>query len=512
MMSGDFVSESCPTYAVVDLNNKGKKPLNEEVQESSADFALYAVVDKKKKKRQLSDDDEDSCNNQNEVYSMVDNKSYSVVNKPYSMGEGFPESTYSVLNRDISHDITLRESPSCQKRDWKLPGAGLVITLTIVVIAMLLIIVALIILTAVSFVMISTLKSELTLAQTGLLSFCNGTTTICIPQNMTSNISIPSNKNSNNASTCNITSKGSIPPMNNCSIYSQATNLSNNYLYLINNSDSNFLELLQKCTENACLHHNVVIEKCFQLLIRQIYGQSELYPAPSCQVIHNINPISTSGYYWVISSNGSGIRVYCEMSKSCGAITGGLTRIAVLNDSTRPEICTGNFELADWNRRCVKTDPGQGCSEKVFPVMNIEYSHACGTVEGSYEGYPDGFIGNMRSASTIINDNYVDGISLTYGNTSYRNHVWTFIGDDDGGSRTCPSNVPLSIVGHNYSCLKYFGGGCPSTTDMCSPNFFIELQQPVREDLQLRLCQDGHRTHGADLDTIYIRNAEIYVW
>ena len=46
-MSGDLVAESCPTYAVVD--KRKKKKVAEMDQESSADIALYAVVDKAKR-------------------------------------------------------------------------------------------------------------------------------------------------------------------------------------------------------------------------------------------------------------------------------------------------------------------------------------------------------------------------------------------------------------------------------------------------------------------------------
>ena len=32
------------------------------------------------------------------------------------------------------------------------------------------------------------------------------------------------------------------------------------------------------------------------------------------------------------SSNGSSVHVYCDMTKSCGNVTGGLTRVAILNN------------------------------------------------------------------------------------------------------------------------------------------------------------------------------------
>ena len=42
-------------------------------------------------------------------------------------------------------------------------------------------------------------------------------------------------------------------------------------------------------------------------------------------------PSSPSGYYWVRASNGSDVRVYCDMTLSCDNITGGWMRVAELN-------------------------------------------------------------------------------------------------------------------------------------------------------------------------------------
>ena len=110
------------------------------------------------------------------------------------------------------------------------------------------------------------------------------------------------------------------------------------------------------------------------------------------------------------------------MIKSCGNITGGLTRVALLNNETRPFLCTGDFSIVN-DGRCIRSIEGPGCSRIIFPLMNMSYSHICGNVEGSWFGTPDGFTGTSRSSSTTINENYVDGISLTYGMTSNRNHM-----------------------------------------------------------------------------------------
>ena len=143
------------------------------------------------------------------------------------------------------------------------------------------------------------------------------------------------------------------------------------------------------------------------------------------------------------SSNGSSVRVYCDMTKSCGTVTGGLTRVAILNNETRCQLCTDDFMIIE-NTRCIRSTENPGCSNIVFPVMNISYSHICGTVQASWFGNPDGFTGIERS-STTINDNYVDGNSLTY-ETSNKTHIWTFIAESN---QNCPRQVP-GYVGDHY--------------------------------------------------------------
>ena len=119
---------------------------------------------------------------------------------------------------------------------------------------------------------------------------------------------------------------------------------------------------------------------------------------------------------------------------------------------------------------------------------------------------PDGFTGSQRPSRTI-NDNYVDGISLTYG-TSNKTHIWTFIADGAGSNQNCPRLVP-QYVGSDYSCLNP-ESSCTSSSSSCYSPFFRLLQQPVTEDIELRLCRDQQR-HNIGREGIYLGNLEIYV-
>ena len=276
------------------------------------------------------------------------------------------------------------------------------------------------------------------------------------------------------------------------------------YLENIITDDLDLLVLLNQLKESRRIEYASLNDKISHLNRSIHFGKAASFPAPSCRVIYLLQPNYRSGHYWVISSNGSSIRVYCEMTKSCGNVTGGLIRVGVLNSETRPLLCIGDFTTVNHNTRCVRTTAEPGCSHMVFPLMNMEYSHICGTVEAFWFSTPDGFTGSSRSSSTTINDNYVDGISLTYGNTSNRTHIWTFIADGYfGRSQNCPRQVPKYV---GPSCLT---SSCSSSPNSCTHTFFRQLQQPVTEDIEMRLCRDGHRD--SDDEGIYVVKVEIYV-
>ena len=59
-------------------------------------------------------------------------------------------------------------------------------------------------------------------------------------------------------------------------------------------------------------------------------------------------------------------------------------------------------------------DPSQapGCSSTTLAIRGIGYSRVCGKIIAFQYASPNSFKDHPRSGSTI-NDNYVDGISLT---------------------------------------------------------------------------------------------------
>ena len=84
--------------------------------------------------------------------------------------------------------------------------------------------------------------------------------------------------------------------------------------------------------------------------------------SPSCAALP---PSSPSGYHWVRASNGSAVRVYCEMSLTCGNVTGGWTRVAELDMTNSSQQCpNGLRQRTDSNiiRSCVRDVDLPGCS------------------------------------------------------------------------------------------------------------------------------------------------------
>lgn len=51
----------------------------------------------------------------------------------------------------------------------------------------------------------------------------------------------------------------------------------------------------------------------------------------SCKEIINLSRNLSSGYYYIRLSNGSSIKVYCNMKMTCDSVTGGWMRVAKLN-------------------------------------------------------------------------------------------------------------------------------------------------------------------------------------
>ena len=269
-------------------------------------------------------------------------------------------------------------------------------------------------------------------------------------------------------------------------------------------------------------------------------GQFPFYPTDSCAALP---PSSPSGYYWVRAFDDSAMSVYCDMTRSCGGVTGGWMRVAELDmrksDSECPDglIESENIEQESNTRTCVRNETSYGgCSiPSNFDTLGIEYSVVCGRVIGYQYGTTDAFTSTYSS----IDSKYVDGVSLTHGDP--RQHIWTFASANDevgtSPSSNCPctntnqaaqATPPPAFVGNDYFCDTgseerhqvifygddplWDGAGCGPQNTCCSfntpPWFYKQLPQPTTDDIEMRVCTSGDPIGNED---VAIEIVEIYI-
>ena len=257
-------------------------------------------------------------------------------------------------------------------------------------------------------------------------------------------------------------------------------------------------------------------------LLRNPFGQFSSNPTSSCAALL---PSSPSGYYWVRASNGSAVSVYCDMTRSCGGVTGGWMRVRFLDMTSNYHQCpSGLREHNDDSpniRTCVRNETSGGCSS-VLSTANIQYSKVCGRITAYQFGSVDGF----RNAD--IESAYVDGVILTHGNS--RQHIWTFA----AGNRICDNcrddRRPMLSVGSDFFCdsgnhqsgmrnagKTFYGDNplwdgvrCPASNNCCptdNPPYFLKTLAQTTDDIEMRVCRD----EGSDTEDIAIETVEIYV-
>ena len=277
-----------------------------------------------------------------------------------------------------------------------------------------------------------------------------------------------------------------------------------------------------------------------QLQLLRLPGSTPSHPATSCKEIKELSPTAPSGYYWLRGTGDSSVHMYCDMSRSCGGITGGWMSLAKLNMTNSSHTCPAGLKLLTTPKRiCAKNIDGSGCSSAIFDLHGIQYTRVCGKIIGYQQGAPDAFVSYNHNRSLTIDDNYVDGISLTHGHNP-RKHIWTFAVAiheviPAAQQSLCPctnihntATIPIpSYVGSDYFCdtgsENHFrhifypndplwdGQGCGRLNTCCffnSPPWFMkELSSSTSDDIEMRLCADSSRTD----EDINFELLELYV-
>ena len=237
----------------------------------------------------------------------------------------------------------------------------------------------------------------------------------------------------------------------------------------------------------------------------------------SCKSIYNADPSSSSGYYIITIANGSVVQVYCDVEgTNCGG-EGGWTRVTYINMAQAGATCPVGLNQRSFNNKsyCGNTDPS-GCNGTMFPTL-VEYSRVCGRVRGYQYGLPVAFYSYNLNTNLTIDDNYVDGVSITYGSDP-REHLWTYaaalldLNNTYYNNYDCPckqNNISPPFIGTDYYCESgttsccasiiylndplWDGQQCGAESLCCThpnmPWFIKTLNETTTENIELRLCK-----------------------
>ncbi len=231
------------------------------------------------------------------------------------------------------------------------------------------------------------------------------------------------------------------------------------------------------------------------------------------------------------------------LDSGCGG--SGWRRVAYLNMSDPTATCPSSWTLHSSPRGCGRTlRDAFTCDSTVFPANGVSYSSVCGRILAYQRGSTDAFYNSLNLGRTSIDSAYVDGISVTHGPVSSRQHIWTFASAlyEENPSYTTvytcactntqynwPHQLP-SFVQNNYFCdtgnpgpgisfTDYYttdplwdGAGCGPNNTCCQLNnppwFQSTLPQGTSDDIELRLCRGESNSDGEDTIVYLI---EIYV-
>ena len=216
----------------------------------------------------------------------------------------------------------------------------------------------------------------------------------------------------------------------------------------------------------------------------------------SCAAILRRNPSARSGYYTLKSSKGLITNAYCDMTRTCGNITGGWMRIAKLDPVECPYGL--QYRLFSKSGTCVLSLDGPGCVSVFYKTFDIPYSRVCGTARGYAIGTLDGLCARARGI-------HLDGIHLV----SKGIHIWALVGG------RCKCRPAISSIRDYYTCDNTRCAPdeiCKSLlwskTDRGRPvPFYRKFPEATTKDIEMRVCRDEHR----DNEDIAITTLELFV-
>lgn len=264
-----------------------------------------------------------------------------------------------------------------------------------------------------------------------------------------------------------------------------------------------------------------------------IYGTTESNPAKTCREILLKNPdcYGKTGWYWLTCGGEEQLDPpvlhLCDMNR----LGGGWMRIA------RRNFTDGNPCPGDWIsyvgsnglNYCTTPDGVPQAQWRINP--KCPYSEVNGYILGDQKGLCEAFTG--ASQETSIKDNYVDGVSITYGNP--KQHLYTYAVGREEKARleSCEchgstySDYPV-FVGWDYLCdsgmkpyeaqasaigkrVLWTGKGCDEQSSCChtagAPWFYRKLPLTANERIEIRIMSDD--AHADEM--VLLREIVMYI-
>ena len=243
----------------------------------------------------------------------------------------------------------------------------------------------------------------------------------------------------------------------------------------------------------------------------------------SCNFLQNFSVQLPSGLYKIMPEDAlTPTKAYCSYQSLSGR-NEWWRRVAYLNTSESGQVqCPSGLETRKESpSSCRRAVEESGCSSVYFDPGNTPYSRVGGRVRARQFGQPDGFQdfnGPRFRGQVSLEDNYVDGISLTYGDEGNRTHIWTFaasVNTRRDGCAVCDRERP-DFIGDHYSCevvklcyrevcnsnQLWDGGQCVG-----GESFFRDLPEPTTEQIEMRVCREQDRFD----EDILVTEIELYV-
>ena len=247
------------------------------------------------------------------------------------------------------------------------------------------------------------------------------------------------------------------------------------------------------------------------------------FPLPSSCDEHA--PICQSGYFLIAGAQGDITSVYCTTEELCGST--GWTRVAIADFGNPQTPCPdGLIESKKGGVRSCKRKSLSSTNSVAIPTHGISYSQVCGKVLGTQIHTLDAFNPQWTGKRNIEN-NYLDGISVTHGAAGSRQHIFSLAGAGGKGvACPCYKGSPFAdtvpeFVGKDYYCESsnsgtddvLWDGQCddgkeaPCCTSPLLPYFYKDLGSATTDDIELRILPDQPFND----EDLLLRSYEFYI-